>query len=89
MCQTTTQLISNTLPSVVKEPLTSGKEFWDASKTLKMLFEGEYFRQGAGDDRKFTWPEALKCLLSEGDALGLTPSGNQQLAVSALGAITW
>ncbi|XP_033727077.1 LOW QUALITY PROTEIN: DNA mismatch repair protein Msh6-like [Pecten maximus] len=81
-----TQLVlKNNLTFVSKEGLTSGSEFWDSSKTLKRLAEEDYFKV----NDKFVWPATIKKMISETDALGLTPGDDYNLAIRALGAVTW
>ena len=63
-------MIENNLRSVVRDQLRSGSEFWDNSKTLKVLAEEEYFRDKESDD--VSWPDCLKKMMSDGmwEALG-------------------
>ena len=74
-----------TLPAQ-REVLKPGAEFWDSSKTLKVLAEREYFKT---EDGTFTWPESLVPLQEPSDTLGLTACSEGDLAVSSLGAVTW
>ncbi|XP_013386030.1 DNA mismatch repair protein Msh6 [Lingula anatina] len=83
------QIFNGHLTSALKEALTSGTEFWDSSKTLKFLSEGDYFLPGGENSEKFQWPQAIKAMISETDSLGLTASDEYELAIKALGAITW
>ncbi|WAR00452.1 MSH6-like protein [Mya arenaria] len=82
----TQQMISATLPSVMKEGLNPRTEFWDSSKTLKVLSEETYFKP-EGED--FQWPPAIKDMLSDSDALGCSAADEYSLAVSSLGGLTW
>ena len=50
----------------VKDPLRSGSEFWDSTKTLKFLLESDYFVDEGDKERRFEWPEGLKLMLSDG-----------------------
>lgn len=58
----TSSLINNNLSSVIKEYLRPDTEFWDSSKTLKVLAEEEYFKC----DDKVVWPECLQKMMSDG-----------------------
>eukprot|EP00092_Neocalanus_flemingeri_P023891 GFUD01025916.1.p1 GENE.GFUD01025916.1~~GFUD01025916.1.p1 ORF type:complete len:1157 (-),score=408.68 GFUD01025916.1:96-3209(-) len=81
----TSTFLNASLPGVRKEALKLGAEFWDASKTLKVLAEGEYFKT----DDKFSWPETVSKFLDDSDSLGLTASTEGELTISALGAVIW
>jgi len=85
LSNSTYNFLNASLPGVRKEALKLGTEFWDASKTLKVLAEGEYFKSG----EEFSWPEAVSKLLDQSDSLGLTASSDGELTVSALGAVVW
>lgn len=63
MSRKTIQLI-NGQSAALKEALSSGKEFWDSSKTLKTLLEENYFREDQADIK---WPETLKKMMSESE----------------------
>ncbi|KAK6167624.1 hypothetical protein SNE40_021604 [Patella caerulea] len=78
-------LINTNLTSIIKESLSSGSEFWDSNKTLKVLAEADYFKE----KEEFEWPETLKAMLAKGDSMGMTAADDYELAVSALGAMTW
>lgn len=58
----TSSLINNNLSSVIKEYLRPDTEFWDSSKTLKVLAEEEYFKC----EEEVVWPECLKKMMSDG-----------------------
>ncbi|CAH1773939.1 unnamed protein product [Owenia fusiformis] len=81
------QVFNSCLTGVPRETLNSNSQFWDSTKTLKYLSEGEFFK----DDktREFSWPETLKNMISEADSLGQTASAEYDLAIRSLGAITW
>ncbi|XP_018403551.1 PREDICTED: probable DNA mismatch repair protein Msh6 [Cyphomyrmex costatus] len=83
LSQKTLQLINNTLPAALKEPLQREAQFWSATTVLKKLHEENYFKKES--DSSFAWPEGLKPYLNEGDSLGLTPADNKELALHALG----
>ncbi|XP_077990692.1 DNA mismatch repair protein Msh6-like [Glandiceps talaboti] len=85
LLQKTQQVFKDNLLTVLKDCLSSGSEFWDSSKTLKFLAEEKYFEM---EEEEF-WPEGIKKMLSETDTLGLTAKEDCELAISALGAITW
>ena len=69
-----------------REVLRPGAEFWDSSKTLRMLAEGEYFKTEAGG---FEWPASMCSLQEPSDTLGLTATKEGDLAVSGLGALVF
>ncbi|XP_033640935.1 DNA mismatch repair protein Msh6-like [Asterias rubens] len=90
----TQQILSNNLLSVIKEPLVPGTEFWDSSKTLKILSENRYFEDDDGkkskeDENKGGMPSVLQNMISDADTLGHSAKDSSELAVSALGACTW
>ncbi|XP_071562945.1 probable DNA mismatch repair protein Msh6 [Temnothorax nylanderi] len=87
LSQKTLQLINNTLPAALKEPLQRESQFWSATTVLKKLHEGSYFKKE--NDSSFAWPEGLKPYLNEGDSLGLTPADNKELAIHALGGCVY
>lgn len=58
----TSSLINNNLSSIIKEYLRPDTEFWDSSKTLKVLAEEEYFKC----DDEVVWPECLQKMMSDG-----------------------
>ncbi|XP_048590320.1 DNA mismatch repair protein Msh6-like [Nematostella vectensis] len=85
----TQHILSHELMSSLTEHLAPGSEFWDASKTLKFLAEGNYFKNDKdGADESVNWPAMLK-MMTDGDPLGLTPTDGHELALSALGAVAW
>lgn len=61
----TTSLIKNNLSSVLKEYLRPDTEFWDSSKTLKVLAEEEYLKA----EDEVVWPDCLKKMMSDGGYL--------------------
>ena len=63
MSQKTQQMISNNLTSIIKESLAHRTEFWDSSKTLKVLTEENYFRDKESEEVE--WPEVLKKMMSD------------------------
>ncbi|CAC5386036.1 MSH6 [Mytilus coruscus] len=83
--QKTNQLINNNLISVTKEFLAPGSEFWESGKTLKRLAEEDYFRS----EDELVWPDTIKKMISDSDSLGLTAADEYNLAVRALGSVTW
>ncbi|XP_052086117.1 DNA mismatch repair protein Msh6-like [Mytilus californianus] len=83
--QKTNQLINNNLISVTKEFLAPGSEFWESGKTLKRLAEEDYF----SSEDELVWPDTIKKMISDSDSLGLTAADEYNLAVRALGSVTW
>uniref|UniRef100_A0A1B6HAN9 DNA mismatch repair protein n=1 Tax=Homalodisca liturata TaxID=320908 RepID=A0A1B6HAN9_9HEMI len=77
----TQQVLNTSLTSAIKEHLAPESEFWSSTKTLTTLSERKYFEDGT--------PEGLKPFLSDSDSLGLTACDEADLAVKALGAVTW
>ena len=70
-----------------RELLRPGAEFWDSSRTLRVLAEREYFKGSEG--AAVEWPPAVAALLEPSDTLGLTAAPGGELALSALGALTF
>ncbi|XP_051639646.1 DNA mismatch repair protein Msh6 [Manacus candei] len=79
----TQKILKSSLVSCIQEGLISGSQFWNASKTLKVLLEEEYFKENS--ENGCSLPSVIKSLTSESDSLGLTPGDNSELALSALG----
>ncbi|XP_078505773.1 DNA mismatch repair protein Msh6 [Lissotriton helveticus] len=82
----TRKVLKGSLSSSIQEALVPSSQFWDASKTLKVLIEEGYFESCKNGDARSALPSALKSMTSENDSLGLTPRENRELALSALGA---
>ncbi|MBN3270812.1 MSH6 protein, partial [Polyodon spathula] len=84
----TQKIIKSSLASVIQEGLQSGSQFWDASKTLKVLAEEGYFKESnkKNGDADEALPAVLKSMTSDSDSLSLTPGEGYELALSALGA---
>ncbi|XP_014673632.1 PREDICTED: DNA mismatch repair protein Msh6-like isoform X2 [Priapulus caudatus] len=90
LSQKTDAVLRQNLPLALRDALHSGSEFWEASKTLKYLAEGQYFVADAGGEQEgVPWPDTLKKMISDGDSIGMTASTDHELAVRALGACTW
>ncbi|NWT52970.1 MSH6 protein, partial [Erythrocercus mccallii] len=81
----TQKVLKGSLVSCIQEGLTSGSQFWNASKTLKVLLEEGYFKEKQNSENGCSLPSVIKSLTSESDSLGLTPGENSELALSALG----
>ncbi|XP_051866727.1 DNA mismatch repair protein Msh6 [Pristis pectinata] len=79
----TRKVLKGCLLAAMQEALQAGSQFWDASKTLKVLAEEGYFGEEQGTA---PLPPAIQKMVSESDSLGLTPGEGQELALSALGA---
>ncbi|XP_063247263.1 DNA mismatch repair protein Msh6 [Prinia subflava] len=82
----TQKILKGSLVSCIQEGLISGSQFWNASKTLKVLLEEGYFKEKENSENGCSLPSVIKSLTSESDSLGLTPGENSELALSALGA---
>ncbi|XP_043931014.1 DNA mismatch repair protein Msh6 [Protopterus annectens] len=82
----TKKILKGCLSFAMQEGLNSGSQFWDASKTLKVLAEEGYFKELKNGDGSNLLPEVLKSMTSASDSLGLSAGENYELAVSALGA---
>ncbi|XP_021247442.1 DNA mismatch repair protein Msh6 isoform X1 [Numida meleagris] len=85
----TQKILKGSLVSCIQEGLISGSQFWNASKTLKVLLEEEYFKENHNSENGCVLPSVIKSLTSESDSLGLTPGENSELALSALGGIVF
>ncbi|NXH23175.1 MSH6 protein, partial [Bucco capensis] len=81
----TQKILKGSLVSCIQEGLISGSQFWNASKTLKVLLEEGYFKEKQTSDNGCSLPSVIKSLTSESDSLGLTPGEDSELALSALG----
>nr|XP_045608905.1 DNA mismatch repair protein Msh6-like [Procambarus clarkii] len=88
LSQKTQKLVNSAVPSSLRENLAPEKEFWTASKTLSFLAEGNYFKDKEGDS-KIRWPRTLKKMMDDSNSLGTTACPEYELAVSALGALTY
>ncbi|RXN01763.1 DNA mismatch repair protein Msh6 [Acipenser ruthenus] len=84
----TRKILKASLASAMQEGLQSGSQFWDASKTLKVLAEEGYFKESnkKNGDAEEALPTVLKSMTSDSDSLSLTPGEGYELALSALGA---
>ncbi|MGH0172525.1 UNVERIFIED_CONTAM: hypothetical protein FKN15_063798 [Acipenser sinensis] len=84
----TRKILKASLVSAIQESLQSGSQFWDASKTLKVLAEEGYFKESnkKNGDAQDALPAVLKSMTSDSDSLGFTPGEGYELALSALGA---
>uniref|UniRef100_UPI00398F65F0 DNA mismatch repair protein Msh6 n=1 Tax=Pristiophorus japonicus TaxID=55135 RepID=UPI00398F65F0 len=82
----TRKVLKGCLVSAMQEGLQSGSQFWDASKTLKVLAEEGYFNETKPEEPGVPLPPVIQGMVSEADPLGLTPSEGHELALSALGA---
>ncbi|XP_063300004.1 DNA mismatch repair protein Msh6 [Pelobates fuscus] len=83
----TKKVLKSCVSTSIQEGLQTVSQFWDASKTLKILAEEAYFaKQSKHDDDNSTLPPVLKSMISESDSLSLTPGEKSELALSALGA---
>ncbi|XP_068796155.1 DNA mismatch repair protein Msh6 isoform X2 [Struthio camelus] len=81
----TQKILRGSLVSCIQEGLIPGSQFWNASKTLKVLLEEDYFKEKQNSDNGCSLPSVIKSMTSESDSLGLTPGENSELALSALG----
>lgn len=80
------QMINNLPGSVIKEGLTSVSEFWESTKALKVLAEGDYFRD---ESEQLLWPPVLKKMIGDAEAVNVSAADGYVLAITALGAILW
>ncbi|XP_015756770.1 PREDICTED: DNA mismatch repair protein Msh6-like [Acropora digitifera] len=64
----TQHVLSHELMSSMKEYLIPGSQFWEASKTLKVLAEEEYFKEDktSTENSVKSWPEILRKLTDGG-----------------------
>ena len=65
LSERTLTIFNKQLVSVLKEPLRSGREFWDATKTLQTMREKEYFTRD-GDDVSSAYPAVLRDMIADG-----------------------
>lgn len=79
----TRKVLKSCLSTSIQEGLSPSSQFWDASKTLKILAEEGYF---AEERESGPLPPVLKAMTSDSDALALAPGESHELALSALGA---
>uniref|UniRef100_H2YND8 DNA mismatch repair protein n=1 Tax=Ciona savignyi TaxID=51511 RepID=H2YND8_CIOSA len=79
------KILRTGLSSILQNPLLPGSQFWDAPKTLKTILNEKYFAQ----ENENLWPPVLKSILSDTDALGLSPKPEYELAISSLGACVY
>ncbi|XP_053568202.1 DNA mismatch repair protein Msh6 [Bombina bombina] len=82
----TKKVLKSCVSTCIQESLQPTSQFWDASKTLKVLAEEAYFVDEKENCENSTLPFVLKDMISESDSLALTPGENSELALSALGA---
>ncbi|XP_075719314.1 DNA mismatch repair protein Msh6 [Rhinoderma darwinii] len=83
----TKKVLKSCLSTSIQEGLNPSSQFWDASKTLKILAEEGYFvKDGKDDPESGMLPPVLKVMTSDSDSLALTPGEKHELALSALGA---
>ncbi|XP_071996415.1 DNA mismatch repair protein Msh6 [Engystomops pustulosus] len=83
----TKKVLKSCLSTSIQEGLNSSSQFWDATRTLKILAEEGYFVKDSKEDQDGgTLPPVLKAMTSDSDSLGLTPGEGHDLALSALGA---
>ena len=86
LAPSTLTFLNSSLAGVRQEGLRPGTEFWDSSKTLRVLTESDgYFKT----DGETQLPDTLKTFLDPSDCLGLTATAEGELAVSALGALVF
>ncbi|XP_067931306.1 DNA mismatch repair protein Msh6-like [Watersipora subatra] len=81
-------LFKTNLSSVLKEALVPNSEFWGCEKTIRFLSEGDYFQLDDGS-HTMDWPEALKAMLDNSDAVCKKAKEGYELALRSLGAIIW
>ncbi|XP_044147978.1 DNA mismatch repair protein Msh6 [Bufo gargarizans] len=82
----TKKVLKSCLSTSIQEGLNPS-QFWEASKTLKLLAEEGYFVKDSKEGQESgALPPVLKAMTSDSDSLGLTPGENHELALSALGA---
>ena len=53
----------------MREILNPRTEFWESSKTLKVLAQESYFRQEGSEE--IQWPQTIKGMLSDSKAVVL------------------
>nr|XP_032811773.1 DNA mismatch repair protein Msh6 [Petromyzon marinus] len=90
----TQKIVRVTLASALQDALTPSTQFWDATKTLKVLAEEGYFKvederggSGGGGGSSGALPPVLRAMTAASDSLGLAAADEAELALSALGAM--
>ena len=56
-------------PSVLRETLRPGTEFWSGEKTLRFLAETDYFREEGDQTGPAQWPDMLLKMTKDGKLL--------------------
>lgn len=83
----TKKVLKSGLSTAIQEGLLPTSQFWDGTKTLKILAEEDYFvKEGKGDQDNGSLPPVIKNMTSDSNSLALTPGDQSELALSALGA---
>ncbi|XP_069811021.1 DNA mismatch repair protein Msh6 [Dendropsophus ebraccatus] len=82
----TKKVLKSCVSTSIQEGLNPSSQFWDPSKTLKVLSEEGYFVKDTKDHETGPLPPVLKAMTSDSDSLALTPGEKHELALSALGA---
>ena len=68
LSEKTQTVMSSNLAAALKEGLKAATEFWDATKTLRVLGESEYFAvEGGENEGEKIWPECLREMVAEGE----------------------
>ncbi|XP_068089153.1 DNA mismatch repair protein Msh6 [Hyperolius riggenbachi] len=80
------KVLKSCLSTSIQEGLQPNSQFWDATKTLKILAEEGYFAKDGKGHENTTLPPVIKNMTSDSDSLGLSPDDKSELALSALGA---
>uniref|UniRef100_A0A0M3HPP5 DNA mismatch repair protein n=1 Tax=Ascaris lumbricoides TaxID=6252 RepID=A0A0M3HPP5_ASCLU len=77
-------LLNSSASAVIKEALIPKKEFPDAEGTIKMLTNKLYFGEVVQ-----SWPDTLRNLLADADALNPKCASEFNECMAALGAVLW
>ena len=62
-------LLNHQLSSCLKDSLRTGAEFWDASKTLRCLCDGDYFVDEEMAAAGVQWPDPLRNMISDSELI--------------------
>lgn len=76
------KILKSGLSSTLQEALNSGSQFWSSAKTVSRIRKEGYFSKDGNDK----WPDALKKMMKDPDAVSLSASDEYDLAISAFGA---
>ena len=77
------KVLNSACPDALHETVSPSSDCWDSSKTLRLLAEGDYFKENG----EFSWPKGIQPFLDDSSSLGLIPKEESEMAVRSLGAL--